>query len=86
MSRISEISPRLRGDPGSAPTAPGQQSPLTRSNWRTWLHRKLHRNLARVDGVLTKKPMQTAVPPLRNTSASSTQSPPAKAEASSVII
>ena len=36
-------------------------------------------------GALTTQPMAPAVPPARNTSASSMQSPPARAEATSVI-
>ena len=38
-----------------------------------------------MDGALTTQPMVPAVPPVRNTSASSMQSPPASAEATSVI-
>ena len=38
-----------------------------------------------MDGALTTQPMAPAVPPARNTSASSMQSPPANAEATSVI-
>ena len=57
----------------------GQHSRLTRSSWRTWPHRKLRRKVPRVDGALTTQPMAPAVPPVRNTSASSMQSPPASA-------
>ena len=39
----------------------------------------------RVDGALTVPPRVQAVPPVRNTSASSMQSPPAMAEATRVI-
>ena len=41
--------------PGPQPAAqPGfQHSRLTRSNWRTWPHRKLRRKVPRVDGALT---------------------------------
>ena len=38
-----------------------------------------------MDGALTTQPMAPAVPPARNTSASSMQSPPARAETTSVI-
>ena len=39
-----------------------------------------------MDGAFTVPPRVLAVPPVRNTSASSMQSPPASAEATSVII
>ena len=39
-----------------------------------------------MDGALTVPPRVQAVPPVRNASASSMQSPPASAEATSVII
>ena len=39
-----------------------------------------------VDGALTVPPRARAVPPVRNTSASSMQSPPASADATRVII
>ena len=39
-----------------------------------------------MDGALTTQPMALAVPPVRNTSASSMQSPPASADATSVSI
>ena len=55
-----------------------------RSSWRTWPHRKLRRKVPRVDGALTVPPRVQAVPPVRNTSASSMQSPPAMAEATRV--
>ena len=61
-------------------------SRLTRSSWRTWPHRKLRRNVPRVDGALTTQPMAPAVPPVRSTSASSMQSPPASADATRVSI
>ncbi len=38
-----------------------------------------------MDGALTTQPMALAVPPVRSTSASSMQSPPARADATSVI-
>ena len=74
--------------PGPAPTdqARASRSRLTRSNWRTWPHRKLRRNVPKVDGALTTQPSAPAVPPVRNTSASSMQSPPASAEATRVMI
>ena len=74
--------------PGPAPAAQARasNSRLTRSSWRTWPHRKLRRNVPRVDGALTTQPMAPAVPPMRNTSASSMQSPPASAEATRVSI
>ena len=65
-----------------APAAQASNSGLTRSSWRTWPHRKL----PRVDGALTTLPMARAVPLVRNTSASSMQSPPASADATRVII
>ena len=73
--------------PGPAPAAQARasNSRLTRSNWRKWPHRKLRRKVPRVDGALTTQPMAPAVPPVRNTSASSMQSPPASAEATRVI-
>ena len=74
--------------PGPAPAAQARASSsrLTRSSWRTWPHRKLRRNVPRVDGALTTQPRTRAVPPARNASASSMQSPPTRAEATSVII
>ena len=73
--------------PGPAPAAQARASSsrLTRSSWRTWPHRKLRRKVPRVDGALTVPPRVQAVPPVRNTSASSMQSPPAMAEATRVI-
>ena len=47
--------------------------------------RELRRKVPRVDGALTVPPRVQAVPPVRNTSASSMQSPPAMAEATRVI-
>ena len=72
--------------PGPAPAAQARASSsrLTRSSWRTWPHRKLRRKVPRVDGALTVPPRVQAVPPVRNTSASSMQSPPAMAEATRV--
>ncbi len=74
--------------PGPAPAcrARASNSRLTPSSWRTWPHRKLRRNVPRVDGALTTQPMALAVPPVRSTSASSMQSPPASADATGVII
>ena len=74
--------------PGPAPAdqARASSSRLTRSSWRTWPHRKLRRNVPRVDGPLTTQPSAPAVPPVRNTSASSMQSPPTSAEATRVMI
>ena len=74
--------------PGPAPAdqARANNSRLTRSSWRTWPHRKLRRKVPRVDGALTTQPMALAVPPVRSTSASSMQSPPASADATRVSI
>ena len=74
--------------PGPAPAcqARASNSRLTRSSWRTWPQLKLRRKVPRVDGALTVPPRVQAVPPVRNTSASSMQPPPASAEATSVII
>ena len=74
--------------PGPAPAcqARASNSRLTRSSWRTWPHLKLRRKVPRVEGALTTQPRAQAVPPVRNTSASSMQSPPASAEATSVSI
>ena len=47
-------------------------------------NRKLRRKVPSVDGALTTQPMAWAVPPVRSASASSMQSPPASAEATSV--
>ena len=72
--------------PGPAPAvqAPASNSRLTRSNWRTWPHRKLRKNVPRVDGALTTQPSTRSVPPARCASASSMQSPPANADATRV--
>ena len=72
--------------PAPAAQARASNSRPTRSNWRTWPHRKLRRKVPRVDGALTTQPRAPAVPPVRNTSASSMQSPPASAEATRVTI
>ena len=74
--------------PGPAPAAQARDSSsrLTRSNWRTWPHRKLRRKVPRVDGALTTQPMAPDVPPVRNTSEASMKSPPASAEATRVSI
>ena len=44
--------------PGPAPAAQARASSsrLTRSSWRTWPHRKLRRNVPRVEGALTMHP------------------------------
>ena len=67
-----------------ADQALASSSRLTRSSWRTWLHRQLRRNVPRVDGALTTQPMALAVSPVRSTSASSMQSLPASADATNV--
>ena len=74
--------------PGPAPAfqTRASNSRLTRSSWRTWPHLKLRRKVPRVEGALAVKPSTRAVPPARSTSASSMQSPPARAEATRVII
>ena len=64
--------------------ARASNSRLTRSSWRTWPQRKLRRKVPRVDDALTTQPRVRAVPPVRNASASSMQSPPVSAEATSV--
>ena len=65
-------------DPAPAAQARDSSSRPTRSSWRTCPHRKLRRNVPRVDGALTTQPSAPAVPPVRNASASSMQSPPAR--------
>ena len=74
--------------PGPAPAAQARASNfrLTRSSWRTWPHRKLRRNVPKVEGALTTQPRAPAVLPVRSTSASSMQSPPASADATRVSI
>ena len=74
--------------PGPEPAAQARasNSRLTRSSWRTWPHLKLRRKVPKVEGALTAQPMVPVVPPVRNTSASSMQSPPASAEATRVSI
>ena len=57
--------------PAPADQARANNSRLTRSSWRTWPHRKLRRNVPRVDGALTTQPMVPAVPLGCSTSASS---------------
>ena len=74
VSQIVESRSMVNGaSPGPAPAdqARASSSRLTRSNWRTWPHRKLRRNVPRVEGALTTQPRVWAVPPVRNTSASS---------------
>ena len=70
--------------PALAAQARASNSRPTRSSWRTWPQLKLRRKVPRVDGALTVQPMAPAVRPVRNTSASSMQSPPASADATSV--
>ena len=67
--------------PGPAPAtqARASNSRPTRSSWRTWPHRKLRRKVPSVDGALTVTPRVQAVLPVRKASASSIQSPPARA-------
>ena len=74
--------------PGPAPAAQAwvSNSRLTRSSWRAWPQRKLRRKVPRVDGALSVPPRVQAIPPVRSASASSMQSPPAKADATRVII
>ena len=71
---------------GIGPPDACQQLPAPRPSWRTWPQLKLRRKVPRVDGALTVPPRVQAVPPVRNTSASSMQSPPASADATRVII
>ena len=70
--------------PPPADQARANNSRLTRSSCLTWPHWKLRKNVPRVDGAFTVPPSARAVPPVRNTSASSMQSPPANAEATNV--
>ena len=80
VSHMVESRSMVNGpSPGPAPAAQARDSNsrFTRSSWRTWPHRKLRRKVPRVDGALTAQPMAPVVPPVRNTSASSMQSPPA---------
>ena len=51
--------------PGPAPAAQARASSsrLTRSSWRTWPHRKLRRNVPRVEGALTMHPSTEEVAP-----------------------
>ena len=77
VSQMVESRSMVRGPssgPAPAAQARASSSRLTRSSWRTWPHRKLRRNVPRVDGALTRQPMALAVPPVRSTSASSMQS------------
>ena len=69
-----------------AAQARASNSRLTRSSWRAWPQRKLRRKVPRVDGALSVPPRVQAIPPVRSASASSMQSPPAKADATRVII
>ena len=72
--------------PGPAPAAQAlaSDSRLTRSNCRTWPHRKLRRKVPSVDGAFTVQPSTRSVLPARRAPASSMQSPPANAEATRV--
>ena len=72
--------------PAPAAQARASNSRLTRSSWRTWPHRKLRRKVPKVEGALTTHPRAQAVLPGRKASASSIQSPPARAEDTSVMI
>ena len=67
---------------------PGRQIPITPSPTSgyvaPWRYGSCGRKVPGVDGALTVPPMVQAVPPVRNTSASSMQSPPAMAEATIV--
>ena len=63
--------------PGPGPSVPGSPGPADGRGPQL----KLCRNVPRVDGALTTQPRTRAVPPARNASASSMQSPPARAEA-----
>ena len=72
---------------GLDPGCPGLPSPGLHSGTRSSDGRGTHRTTRkRVDGALTCRPVVQAVSPVRNTSASSMQSPPASADATSVII
>ena len=88
VSQIVESRSMVNGaSPGPAPAdqARASSSRLTRSNWRTWPHRKLWK-VPRVDGALTTQPRVWAVPPVTQHDASSMQSPPASADATRVSI
>ena len=79
----------VRGEssgPAPASQARASSSRLTRSSCRTCPQRKLRRNVPSVDGALTTQPSTEEVLPARNTSASSMQSPPARADATRVSI
>ena len=75
----------VSGSPGPAPAAQARASSSRLISWRTWPHRKLRRNVPRVEGALTMHPSTEEVRP-ESASASSMQSPPASAEATSVSI
>ena len=74
--------------PGPAPAALARinNSRLTRPSWRTWPHRKLRKEVPRVDGAFAAQPTAPAVPPTHNASASSMQSPAARADAARASI
>ena len=69
--------PRHQHLPGASPSSPGpcQQLAADPVQLAECPHRKLRRNVPRVDGALTTQPSAPAVPPARNASASSMQSP-----------
>ena len=74
----------VRGaSPSPAPAAQAQASSsrLTQVQLANMTQRKLRRKVPRVEGALAALPRLQAVPPVRNTSASSIQSPPASADA-----
>ena len=55
---------------GTGGPGPASNSRLTRSSWRTWPHRKLRRNVPRVEGALTVHPSTEEVRPACSASAS----------------
>ena len=79
----------VRGpSPGPAPTAQAlfNSSPATLSKLRESAQLKLRRNVPSVDGAGTHVPSSSAARPERSTSASSMESPPTSAEATSAIV
>ena len=77
--------PRQPARPG--PASPGSPDPTGgRGPTGSCAGRYSGRKVPRVDGALTTQPRAPAVPPARNTSASSMQSPPANADATRVTI
>ena len=84
--RWSGGSQRVRPQrPRPGPVALGSPGPVGGRGPQRKLRRKVPRVVPRMDGALTVPPRVRAVPPARNTSASSMQSPPARAEATRVI-